>query len=170
MIWGGADVIIIVIEIKFTINVLCLNHPKTIPPPLVCGKIVFHGTGPWCQKIQDLCFRAWQVCIRQFVCVLIRQLLIDWIRIYLWEKQTALGFNMPACVLSHFRCVQLYATLSTVARQAPLSMWFSRQEYWSRLPCPSPGDLPDPGFEPRSPALQADSLPSEPLGKPWGLA
>ena len=54
----------------------------------------------------------------------------------------------------------------TVARQAPLSMAFSRQEYWSRLPCPSPGDLPDPGIEPRSPALQADSLQSEPPGKP----
>ena len=49
----------------------------------------------------------------------------------------------------------------TVARQAPLSMGFSRQEYWSGLPFPSPGDLPDPGIEPRSPALQADSLPTE---------
>ena len=43
---------------------------------------------------------------------------------------------------------------------------FSRQEYWSRLPCPLPGDLPNPGVEPRSPALQVDSLPSEPPGKP----
>ena len=50
----------------------------------------------------------------------------------------------------------------TVACQAPLSMGFSRQEYWSELPIPSPGDLPDPGVEPWSPALQADSLPSEP--------
>ena len=47
----------------------------------------------------------------------------------------------------------------TVARQAPLSVGFSRQEYWSGLPFPSPGDLPDPGIKPRSPALQADSLP-----------
>ena len=47
-----------------------------------------------------------------------------------------------------------------------LSMGFSRQEYWSGLPCPSPGDLPDPGIEPRYPALQADSLPFEPPGKP----
>jgi len=45
-------------------------------------------------------------------------------------------------------------------------MGFSRQEYWSGLPFPSPGDLPDPRFEPRSPALQADALPSEPPGKP----
>ena len=53
----------------------------------------------------------------------------------------------------------------TVARQAPLSMEFSRQEYWSGLPFPSPGDLPDPGIEPRSPALQVDSLPTELPGK-----
>ena len=46
---------------------------------------------------------------------------------------------------------------------------FSRQEYWSRLPFPSPGDLPDPGIEPGSPALQADSLPSEPPGKAYDL-
>ena len=49
----------------------------------------------------------------------------------------------------------------TVACQAPLSMGFSRQEYWSGLPFPSPGDLPDPGIEPGSPTLQADSLPTE---------
>ena len=53
-----------------------------------------------------------------------------------------------------------------VARQAPLPLGFSRQEYWSRLPCPPPGDLPNPGLEPRSPALRADSLLSELSGKP----
>ena len=53
----------------------------------------------------------------------------------------------------------------TVARQAPLSMGFSRQEYWSGLPFPSPGDLPDPGIKPGSPILQADSLPTELQGK-----
>ena len=53
-----------------------------------------------------------------------------------------------------------------VAQQAPLSIEFSRQEYWSGLPFPSPGDLPYPGIEPGSPALQPDSLPSEPPGKP----
>ena len=52
--------------------------------------------------------------------------------------------------------VRLFATLWTVACQAPLSMGFSRQEYWSGLPFPSPGDLPDPGIEPGSPALWAD--------------
>ena len=62
--------------------------------------------------------------------------------------------------------VQLFVTPWTVARQAPLSMGFSRQGYWSGLPFPSPGDLPDPGIEPRSPALQADSLPLSQLGSP----
>ena len=59
-----------------------------------------------------------------------------------------------------------YVTPWTVARQAPLSMGFSRQEYWSGLPFPSPGDLPNPGIEPGSPALQAEALSSEPPGKP----
>ena len=62
--------------------------------------------------------------------------------------------------------VQLFVTPWTVAHQAPLSMEFSRQEYWSGLPFPSPGDLPDPGIELGSLALQADVLPSEPPGKP----
>ena len=72
---------------------------------------------------------------------------------------------MCAQSLSH---VRLFATLWTVARQAPLSMGFSRKEYWSGLPCPPPGDLPNPGVKsasPESPALQADSLPLEPSGK-----
>ena len=63
-------------------------------------------------------------------------------------------------------CVQLFAIPRIVAYQAPLFMGLSRQEYWSELPFPSPGDLPDPGIKPRSPALQADSLPTELLGKP----
>ena len=61
--------------------------------------------------------------------------------------------------------VQLFVTPWTVAYWIPLSMGFSRQEYWSGLPFPSPGDLPDPGLEPRSPTLQADALTSEPPGK-----
>ena len=64
-------------------------------------------------------------------------------------------------------CVRLFATPWTVAHQAPPSMGFSRQEYWSGLPFPSPGDLPDPGIKPGSPALQADVLTFEPPGKPW---
>ena len=66
-------------------------------------------------------------------------------------------------LLSH---LQLFVTPWTVAYQGPLSMGFSRQEYWSGLPFPSPGDLPNPGIDPRSPALGADVLPSEPPGKP----
>ena len=53
----------------------------------------------------------------------------------------------------------------TITHQAPLSMEFSGQEYWSELPFPPPGHLPDPGIEPGSPALQADSLPTELQGK-----
>ena len=63
----------------------------------------------------------------------------------------------------------LISFLLTVAYQALLSMGFSRQEYWSGLPFPSPGDLPNPGIEPRSPALQVDALPSEPPGKPFNF-
>ena len=62
-------------------------------------------------------------------------------------------------------CVRLFVTLWTVAYQAPPSMGSSRQEYWSGLPFPSPGDLPDPGIELGSPALQADALFSEPPRK-----
>ena len=61
--------------------------------------------------------------------------------------------------------VQLVVTPWTVAYKAPLSMGFSRQECWSGLPFPSPGDLPNSGIEPGSPALQADALLSEPPGK-----
>ena len=61
-------------------------------------------------------------------------------------------------------CVQLFSTPQTVAHQAPLSMGFPRQEYWSELTFSSPGDLPNPGIEPGSPALQADSLPLYHLG------
>ena len=69
------------------------------------------------------------------------------------------------CEVKSLSRVQLYVTPWTVAYQAPPSMGFSRQECWSGVPFPSPGDLPDPGIEPRSPALRADALPSEPLGK-----
>ena len=61
------------------------------------------------------------------------------------------------CKLSCFNCVQLFATLWTVAHKAPPSMGFSRKEYWRGLPLPPPGDLPNSGTEPGSPALQADT-------------
>ena len=82
---------------------------------------------------------------------------------------------LPPCVLcwmkvkvkllSRFR---LFATPWTIAYQAPPSVEFSRQEYWSGLPFPSPGDLPNTGIEPGSPALQAGALPSAPSGKMLG--
>ena len=62
-----------------------------------------------------------------------------------------------------------FATQCTVVRQAPLSMGFSRQEYWSGLPFPSPGDLPDPAVKPASPALAGGFFTTEPLAKPMGL-
>ena len=64
--------------------------------------------------------------------------------------------------------VHLLVNPGTAAHQAPPSMGFSRQEYWSGMPFPSPGDVPNPGIEPRSPTLQADALPSEHPGKPDG--
>ena len=66
--------------------------------------------------------------------------------------------GLHACMLSRYSRVQLFVTLWTVAHQAPMSMGFSRQEYWSGLPCPPPGDLPHPGIERGSPALQADAF------------
>ena len=80
-------------------------------------------------------------------------LVVQWLRPY----------ASTARVLSH---VWLFMTPWTVARQAPLSMVFSRQEYWSELPLSSSGDLPDSGIESGSPELQVNSLPSEAPGKP----
>ena len=91
---------------------------------------------------------------------------------------STIGKALCLCVLSRSSRVWLFVTLWTAARQAPLSMGFSRHEYWSGLPCPPPRDRPNPGIEPASlmsPALQADSLPTEPPGKPgkalyWALS
>ena len=77
--------------------------------------------------------------------------------------------DLSCTVLGRFSCVQLFAILWTTALQAPLSMGFSRQEYWSGLPCPPPGDHPEPGVEPtspESPGLQAKSLPLRHRGRP----
>ena len=77
-----------------------------------------------------------------------------------------LGSPLLLIVVQSLSIVRLFATPWTAACQAPLSMRFSRQRYWSGLPFPSSGDLPNPGIEPRSPALQADSLPTELQEKP----
>ena len=70
------------------------------------------------------------------------------------------------CMISHFSCVLLFVTPWTVACQAPLSMAFSRQEYWSGLPCPPPGDLLYPGIESKTPSLQVDSYHLSHKGSP----
>ena len=80
-----------------------------------------------------------------------------------------MDFNMTDLLSMYGLVTELYLTLVTpwtVALQAPLSMEFSRQEYWSRLSFLSPGILPNPGIRPRSPALQVNSLPTKPPGKP----
>ena len=71
-------------------------------------------------------------------------------RQYIDLAGTSIQCNVCVCLLSRFSCAQLFVTLWTVVCQAPLSMGFSRQEYWSGLPCPPPRDLPDPGIEPKS--------------------
>ena len=80
----------------------------------------------------------------------------------LWRQ----GFSMKIAAVSVLSHVQFFAIPWTVARQTPLSMGFPRQEYWSGLPFPSPGDLPDPGIKPVSPALQADSFSPRCQGSP----
>ena len=90
--------------------------------------------------------------------------MLTWKAVSGWWKVSL--HRLYVCVLSCFSRVWLFATLWSIAHQALLSMKFSRQEYWSGLPFPSPGDLPDPGIEPRFPSLEADSLTSEPPGKP----
>ena len=77
-----------------------------------------------------------------------------------------LGMVMISCTLSCSVMSSSFVTPWTIDHQAPLSMGFSKQEYWSGLPFPSPGDLPDPGIKSGSPAWQADFLPSKPPGKP----
>ena len=89
----------------------------------------------------------------------ILKLQIEW-----FVSQPWVGTSEPVKLLSR---VRLFAVPWTAAYQAPQSMEFSRQEYRSGLPFPSPGDLPDAGIESRSPTLQADTLPFEPPGKPY---
>ena len=87
---------------------------------------------------------------------------------WFWFSRVFIPQWFIPCVLAAQSC--LFVTPHTAAYQTPLFMGFSRQEYWSRLPCPPPQDLPNPKTEPRSPSLQKDSLPSEPPGKPYLVA
>ena len=86
-----------------------------------------------------------------------------------WTSQVVLVVKILTLTLKSLSRVRLFVTPWTVAYQALPSMEFSRQEYWSGFPFPSPGDLSNPGIEPWSPALQADALSSEPPGRPQGL-
>ena len=79
------------------------------------------------------------------------------IRVYN-TAETPLKQHLTFVKVKRIRSVRLFVTAWTVAHQAPPSTGFSRQEYWSGLPFPSPRDLPNPGIEPRSPAFQADAL------------
>ena len=98
-----------------------------------------------------------------FICLFIHQLFI--------KSPLNASYKVEEFSSVQFSCsvVSDSATTWTVAHQVPLSMEFSRQEYWSGLPFPFPGDLPNPGIEPWSPDLQTDSLPSEPLRNPHYL-
>ena len=138
----------------------------------VHGKIVFYETDLWCQK-------GWWPLLRMSG---VGARLSGFSKLLRWlqcspkvenHKTKGISLKTLTCICTTWKVkvkslsrVRLFATLWTVAYQASLSMGFSRQEYWSGLPFPSPGDLPDPGIKPGSPALEADALTSEPPGKP----
>ena len=105
-----------------------------------------------------ICWMAMLVIINRYFIMVIFCISLMAFHIY-WS------FVYPQNGVKSLSCVWLFVTPWTVAYQAPPSLGFSRQEYRSGLPFPSPGDLPNPGFEPRSPVLQADALPSKPPGK-----
>ena len=127
-------------------------------PSLAAEKII---------KLISVLTICWSLCVEFLVllqegvgydqCVLLTKLLAFPLLHFVLQGQSERKVKVKS--LSH---VQLFATPWTVALQDPLSMGFSRQKYWSGLPFPSPGDLPDPGIKPRSPALQANALTSEP--------
>ena len=113
-------------------------------------------------------------CLREKYIRLVQSLSVPHLLHFLWWYiiSCAVTHNTHSQIPHHIKwsevaqsCLTLCNPVNCIAHQAPLSMGFSRQEYWSGLPFPPPGDLPDPGIEPRSPALQADALTSEPPGK-----
>ena len=96
---------------------------------------------------------------------LLKTILLGRIHITPHPKKCFIGFCSSSVALLVTQFCPTVWDPTTVAHQAPLSIGLSRKECWSGLPVPSPEDLPDPGIEPRSPALQADSLPSELQGR-----
>ena len=114
-----------------------------------------HGFNSWVRKTPWR--RTWQLIPAWRATVHGAAKRFGWIpSLFTWHYHSIVN---QLWVLSCFSHVWFFATLWTIASQAPLSMGFSRQEYRSGLPCPLPGDLPDPGIQPGSPTLQADSLP-----------
>ena len=113
--------------------------------------LLIHPNQGILHSYQNSCFRLVED-VRKYQCYIVKQKkdykVANILFIILYIKITS--------VLSHFSHVELFATPRTIAQQAPLSMGFSKQEYWSALPCPPPGDLPNPGIKPvslMSPAL-----------------
>ena len=132
---------------------------------MTAGKTIALTMCTFAGKVMSLLFNT----LPRFVIAFLprrKHLLISWLQspsaVILEPPKINSGTNN---ILSELSRVRLFATPWTIAYQAPPSMGFSRQEYWSGLPFPSPGDLPDPGIEPGSPAFQADALTSESPGK-----
>ena len=143
----------------------------------------FHGLfSPWGLKWSDRtgCIRPWlngfelnvskTLYLTPFSLAFIDQNIYSSFSIFLLplESINSVSTHLSVCVLSHFSCVHLFATPWTVAHQAFLSMGFSGQEYRSGFPFPSPGDLPDPGMEPNSPALAGRFFTTMSPGKSLG--
>ena len=119
------------------------------------GSSLYHGRRYYC----NLLIMSWEVW----------QFQVTEKKRTLYQAQVAVQdafYLSHACVFSRFSHVQLFGTQWIVACQTPLSMGFFRQEYWSELSCPPPGDLPNPVIKPVSPALQADSLVLSHQGNP----
>ena len=154
--------------------------PRLLPRgqvPLVWSEVlallilVMPQAGLSCSRVQNQT-ALWEAGARQNTCGTLTRLINCGLReaaipsvlltavslVHQWAAQ----HTVVVCVLSH---VQLFMTPRTIARQAPLSVEFSRQEYWSGLPFPTPGDLPNPGIEPTSPALAGSFFSTELCGK-----
>ena len=141
-----------------------------IPEPwhLICLNWVLNIHWPWPSFLTLIWFLSWvfgQECCNGLMAAIILNAQHLTARRGSLLRKIAFGFSLKWSEVKSLSCVWLFVTPWTVACQAPLSMGFSRQEYWSGLPFSSPGDLPNPGIKPGSPELQADSLLAEPQGK-----
>ena len=135
---------------------LTLCDPMDCSPPGCSVHEIFQARIPEWVAISFSRRSSWPRDWTQISCIVGR-------RFTVWATREVHAIQSNVSSLSR---VRLFATLWTIANQAPPSMGFSRQEYWSEVPFPSPGDLHDPRIQPGSPSLQADALPSKPQGKP----